>query len=291
MRRLSGWVSGAVALIALLGLGAPPAGAVIVRFDINEIGPLSATGGVFFLEVATFEGFLIFDLMDSDLDGTLDAGTLIDLRLMATGPIPGTSPALPDSALEFSTLRGGIEFLQIADDTPFEFVVPRSDPPELERATAENPAGSFVPSPDVPGAERFLFDSGALLSIKGEPETGLLDCTDTLGTISLCFLAAQNLPATPPGFVGILDLSGPQVPIAVDETANFAPFFDVVGLDAIKTTPASMTGEFAFLLGNFDVSFPILDSTGIVVPEPGTGLGLAASIGALALLSRRRRRA
>ena len=262
----------------------------MVRFDITEIGTLSASGGVFELEVASFEGFLLFDFVDSDDDGTLDAGSLTDLRLTATGPIPGTSPTSPGFALEFSTLSGGIDFLQIPDGTTFEFLVPQSDPQEFAMATAANPTGRFVPSPEVIEAQRFLFDLDELLSIEGAPDTGLLDCINTSGN-GLCFLAEENLPETPPGFVGILDLSGPQAPIPVDENANFAPFFDVVGLDTIETTPATMTGQFAFLLGNFDVSFPILSAEGIVVPEPGPGLGIAASLGTLALLSRRRRRA
>lgn len=290
MRRLSAWFTGAAVLIALCGIAAPPAGAVIVRFDISEIGSLSAAGGTFTLQVATFEGFLLFDLEDTDMDGALDAGPLIDLRLTATGPISGSSIAAPGFALEFSTLPGGIDFRQIAEGTTFEFVIPQSDPLELDMATAQDPAGSFSPIQGMPGVERFVFDTGALLSIEGAADTGLLDCTDTIGT-GTCFLAEQNLPPTPPGFVGILDLSGPQAPIPVDETANFAPFLDVVGLDTIETTPASMTGQWAFLLGNFDVTFPILAAEGIVVPEPGAGLGIAASVGTLAMLSRRRRRA
>lgn len=290
MRRISGLLAGAM---ALCGVSVAPASAVLVRFDIQEIGTLFASGGVFELEVATFEGFLLFDFVDNDEDGAFDAGTLVDLRLTATGPISGTSPGQEQFALEFSTMPGGIDFLQIPDGTTFEFLVPRSDPQEFEMATAANPTGTLAPSLEVPGAERFEFDNGEFLSIEGAPDTGLLDCTNVPPgpPNALCFLAESNLPETPPGFVGILDLSGPQAPIAVDASATFSPFFDIEGLDTIETTPASLTGDFAFLLGDFDVRFPILSASGVIVPEPGTGLGIAASVGTLALLSRRRRRA
>jgi hypothetical protein len=50
-----------------------------------------------------------------------------------------------------------------------------------------------------------------------------------------------------------------------------------------------MTGAFEFFLGTAVLEFEILSSTGMVVPEPGAGLGIVASIGTLALLGRRRR--
>jgi hypothetical protein len=287
MRKVTSLLAGAFALWAT---SAAPASAVLVRFDIEEISDLRAAEA-FDLVVAEFEGFLIFEFVDTDEDGMVDRGTLIDSQLFALGPVQDNGDlrfedvnpmdGIPDPLLFFELLPGDVNLTQIPDGTDFQYIDPFSieEPPPLAEATAADPVGTLMPSLETPGLDVFTFDPGERLSVEGAPDSGLESCTG-----SLC-AAALNLIELP------LDLSGPQAPLEVDAADQDGPkvFFDIIGLHDVETTPATMTGAFEFFLGTAVLEFEILSSTGMVVPEPGAGLGIVASIGTLALLGRRRR--
>ena len=286
MRTVTSCLAGA---FALWGISAAPASAVQVRFDVEEISTLLAAG-IFPLDVADFEGFLLFDLVDTNEDGMLDAGTLIDMRLKAFGPVidDGSFGGSPGDALTLGLLPGQVEILQIRDGTEYQYPNPAFDPdtapaePMFLMATAVDPVGILEPSVETPGAKRFTFDEGELLAAEGAPETGVATCDGFA-----CTAAINNIGELP------LDLSGPQPPLEVGAVVagEKVVFFEIVGLETIESTPASLTGSFSFFLGAFPVEFDILSATGVVVPEPGAGLGIAASLGTLAWLGRRRRAA
>lgn len=286
MRKVTSLLAGAFALWAT---SAAPASAVLVRFDIEEISDLRAAEA-FDLVVAEFQGFLIFDFVDTNADGMVDRGTLIDSQLFAIGPVQDNGDLRFEDAdmdgeldplLFFELLPGDVNLTQIPDGTDFQYIDPFSldNPPPLVDATAADPVGTLVPSLVTPGLDVFTFDPGERLSVEGAPDSGLESCTG-----SLC-IAALNLIALP------LDLSGPQAPLEVDAADQDGPkvYFEILGLHDIENTPATMTGAFEFFLGTAVLEFQILSSTGTVVPEPGTALGVVAGIGTLALLGRRRR--
>lgn len=283
MRRVSSLVAG---MVAFWGISAAPAAATttFVRFEVQEISTLTASG-IFPLIVADIDGFLHFEFVDADEDGTFETGTLVDMRLKAFGPILDdgtvTVGGVPGDGLTLTLLPGQVELLQIPDGTEFDYIDPFTPGNPVVAGTATNPAGTLVPSLETVGASHFTFDPGARLAIEGAPNTGLADCEGSLCGVAL--LALGGLP---------LLLDGPQAPLVLDDKDqddNNLVSFEIVGLDTIETTPASLTGPFSFFLGAFPLEFDILTAPGVVVPEPDVGVGIVASLATLMLLGRRRR--
>ncbi|MCZ7620667.1 MAG: hypothetical protein M5U32_21000 [Myxococcota bacterium] len=221
-----------VLVAGILGLqlfGAAPAAAVFVRFDIEEISPISALGGNLLFDVGGFEGQMTFEFVDTDTDDILDTGTLVDLRLLTAGPIEDAPTS--GFTMTLTLLPGNVDLLQIPDGTEFTFTNALGDP---ETATALNPVGGFA-------GDLFTFEPGAALAIEGAPESGIAGCTGDPGA-NACSLVDPPPP---------IDLSGPQIPIQLEpEPSPIDKFkFTITGLETVETTPASLTGQFEFFLG------------------------------------------
>lgn len=255
---------GLVLLAGILGLqlvSAVPAAAVFVRFDIEKISPIGALGGNLLFDVGGFDGFMTFEFVDTDADDILDTGTLVDLRLLTTGPI-ADNPTSGDS-LTLILLPGNVDLLQIPDGTEFSFTNALGDP---DMAIAVNPVGGFI-------GDVFTFEPDAKLAVEGAPNSGIANCEG-----SQCAI----IDPPPP-----IDLSGPQIPIDLEPQDVT---FTITGLETVETMPASLTGSFGFNLGTFPLTFDILQSSGVVVaPEPGNSFAMLASLGTLAGLRRLRR--